>query len=43
MQEHGLHDALWRIDVVAIGASLNKTVKRIDHYPSAFDIDLDNR
>ena len=35
-------DASWRIDVVAIEASPNWTIQRLDHYQSAFDIDFNN-
>jgi len=42
LQEQDMLDASWRIDVVAIEAAKNQTIKRLDHYPSAFDIDLDN-
>jgi putative endonuclease len=40
LQEQEMLDAFWRIDVVAIEATTNWTIQRIDHYPGAFDIDL---
>ena len=40
LQEHEMLNASWRIDVVAIEASPNRTILRLDHYPNAFDIDL---
>ena len=40
LQEQEMLDAFWRIDVVAIEATPNWTIRRIDHYPGAFDIDL---
>jgi len=43
LHQQEMLDSSWRIDVIAIEATLNKTIKRIDHYPSAFDIDLNNR
>ena len=35
-------EASWRIDVVAIEASPNWTIQRLDHYQSAFDIDFNS-
>ncbi len=40
LQEHEMLNASWRIDVVAIEASPNRTILRLDHYPNAFDIHL---
>jgi putative endonuclease len=42
LQEREMIDALWRIDVVAIKASSDWTIQRLDHYQSAFDIDFNN-
>ncbi len=42
LQKQEKLDASWRIDVVAIEASQNWTIRRLDHYPGAFDIDLNN-
>ncbi len=42
LQEHEMLDASWRIDVVAIEANPNRTIQRLDHYPGAFDIDLNS-
>lgn len=42
LQEHEMLDSSWRIDVVAIEASPNRTIRRLDHYPGAFDIDLNS-
>jgi len=42
LQEREMIDTSWRIDVVAIEASPNWTIQRLDHYPSAFDIDLNS-
>ena len=42
LQEHEIIDAPWRIDVVAIEASANRTIQRLDHYPGAFDIELNS-
>jgi putative endonuclease len=35
LQEHGLEDSPWRIDVVAIEGSEAQGVKRLDHYEFA--------
>lgn len=40
LEEHEMLNASWRIDVVAIETSTNRTILRLDHYPNAFDIDL---
>lgn len=42
LQEHEILDAPWRIDVIAIEASTNRTIQRLDHYPGAFDIELNS-
>lgn len=42
LQERERIDASWRIDVVAIEASPNWTIQRLDHYQSAFDIDFNS-
>lgn len=42
LQEHETLDAPWRIDVVAIEASTNRTIRRLDHYPGALDINLNS-
>jgi putative endonuclease len=42
LQEWERLDASWRIDVVAIKASSDWTIQRLDHYQSAFDIDFNN-
>jgi putative endonuclease len=42
LQERERIDASWRIDVVAIEASPNWTIQRLDHYRSAFDIDFNS-
>jgi putative endonuclease len=42
LQEHEMLDTSWRIDVVAIEANPNRTIQRLDHYPGAFDIDLNS-
>ncbi len=42
LQERERVDASWRIDVVAIEASPNWTIQRLDHYQSAFDIDFNS-
>jgi putative endonuclease len=42
LQEWERIDASWRIDVVAIEASPNWTIQRLDHYRSAFDIDFNS-
>lgn len=43
LEEHEMLNASWRIDVVAIETSTNRTILRLDHYPSAFDIDLNSK
>ena len=40
LQEHEMLDTSLRIDVVAIEANPNRTIQRLDHYPGAFDIDM---
>ena len=42
LQEWEMIDASWRIDVVAIKASSDWTIQRLDHYQSAFDIDFNS-
>jgi putative endonuclease len=42
LQERERVGASWRIDVVAIEASPNWTIQRLDHYQSAFEIDFNN-
>lgn len=42
LQEREMIDTSWRIDVVAIEASPNWTIQRLDHYQSAFDIDFNS-
>jgi putative endonuclease len=42
LQERERIDASWRIDVVAIEASPNWAIQRLDHYQSAFDIDFNS-
>jgi len=42
LQERERIDDSWRIDVVAIEASPNWTIQRLDHYQSAFDIDFNS-
>lgn len=42
LQERERIDDTWRIDVVAIEASPNWTIQRLDHYQSAFDIDFNS-
>ena len=42
LQEREMIDASLRIDFVAIEASLNWTIKRLEHYQSAFDIDFNS-
>ncbi len=43
LEEHEMLNASWRIDVVAIETSTNRTILRLDHYPNAFDIDLNSK
>ena len=43
LEEHEMLNASWRIDVVAIETSTNRTILRLDHYPNAFDINLNNK
>ena len=38
-QSNQLHSP-WRIDVVAIEATKNRELLRLDHYPGAFDVGL---
>jgi putative endonuclease len=38
-QNDKLHSP-WRIDVIAIEASKNRALIRLDHYPGAFDVGL---
>lgn len=42
LQEREMLDSSWRIDFVAIEATPNRTIQRMDHYPSAFDIELNS-
>jgi len=42
LHEHEKLNVSWRIDVVAIEATPNRTILRLDHYPNAFDIDLNS-
>jgi len=41
LQELGLIDASWRIDVVAIEGSLAQGVRRLDHYENAVGSEMD--
>ncbi len=43
LEEHEMLNASWRIDVVAIETSTNRTILRLDHYPNAFDIDMNSK
>lgn len=42
LREREMLNAPWRIDVIAIEASPNWIIQRLDHYPGAFDIDLNS-
>ena len=42
LQKRERIDSIWRIDIVAIEASPNWTIQRLDHYQSAFDIDFNS-
>ncbi len=42
LQERERIDSFWRIDIVAIKASSDWTIQRLDHYQSAFDIDFNS-